>query len=148
MSDFVIEKDEDTKNPKIEIPSNLDSIFFVVGSGNIIGKNVIHEFFNCTGTLVCNDTPILKRTNSYGEAISALILKLERRFIQTHPTLQRLFYELPVINNPKAKKIAALILINEFDCIVQEAREIFDFYNMSQENPVIDEILYNEEYML
>jgi hypothetical protein len=56
------------------------------------------------GTLVYNDTPILKRTNSYGEAISALVLKLERRFIHTHPTLQRLFYELPIINNPMVKK--------------------------------------------
>ena len=38
--------------------------------------------------------------------------------------------------------------MNEFDYIVREAREIFDFYNMSQEHPVIDEILYNEDYML
>jgi hypothetical protein len=148
MSEFVIEKGEKGKIPTVEIPPNLDSKFFVMGSGNIIGKSTIQEFFTCTGALVCNDIPILKRTKSYAEAISALVLKLERRFICTHPTLQRLFYELPVINNPKAKKIATLILMNEFDYIVREAREIFDFYNMSQENPVIDEILYNEEYML
>ena len=116
----------------------------MTGSGNIIGKSVIQEFFTCTGTLVCNDIPILKRTNSYAEDVSTLVLKLERRFIRTHPTLQRLFYELPVINNPKAKKLATLILMNEFDYIVREAREIFDFYNMSQEHPVIDEILYDE----
>ena len=120
----------------------------MTGSGNIIGMSIIQEFFTCTGTLVCNDIPILKRTNSYLEAISTLILKLERRFIRTNPTLQRLFYELPVIKNPKAKKIATLILMNEFDYIVREAREIFDFYNMSHEHPVIDEILYNEDYML
>ena len=118
-----------------------------MGQGDVIGKGAIQEFFNCTRTLVCNDTPILKRTNSYGEAISALILKLERRFIHTHPTLQRLFYELPVINNPKAKKIATLILMNEFDYIVREAIEMFDFYNVSHECPVIDEILYDEDYL-
>ena len=49
-----------------------------------------------------------------------------------------------MINNPKAKKIATLVLMNEFDHIVREAREIFDFYGMNRENPVIDEILYIE----
>ena len=38
--------------------------------------------------------------------------------------------------------------MNEFDYIVREAREIFDFYNMSHENPVIDEILYDEDYVM
>ena len=31
--------------------------------------------------------------------------------------------------------------MNEFDYIIQEAREIFDFYGMNREKPVIDEIL-------
>ena len=66
----------------------------------------------------------------------------------THSTLQILFYELPVINNPKAKKIATLTLMNEFDYTLQEAREIFDFYNMSHEHPVTDDILYNQDYMM
>ena len=38
--------------------------------------------------------------------------------------------------------------MNEFDHIIREAREIFDFYGMSQEKPVIGEILYNSDYML
>ena len=67
--------------------------------------------------------------------------------MRTHPTLQ-LFYELPVIKDPRAKKMATLILMHEFDYIVQQAREIFEHYNMSCEHHVIDEILYNEEYML
>ena len=126
MSEFVIEKD-DGNIPRVEIPKNLDSKFFVAEHGNIIGNSVIQEFINCTGTLACNDIPILKRTKSYIEAISTLVLKVERKFMRTHPTLQRLFYELPVINNPRDKKIATLILMNESDYIVCEAREIFDF---------------------
>ena len=55
--------------------------------------------------------------------------------------MQRLFFELPVIKNPKAKKLATLVLMNEFDYIIREAREIFDFYGMNREKPVIDEIL-------
>ena len=98
--------------------------------------------------MTCDDAPILKRTKTYIEAISALVLKLEKRFIRTHPTLQRLFYELPVIKDPKAKSIATHVLMNEFDHIVQEAREFFDHYGMSREKTVIDEILYNSAYTL
>jgi hypothetical protein len=67
MSEFVIAKDvsKDNKPHKDEINVNLDTKTIVTGSGNIIGKSVIQEFFTCTGTLVSIDIPILKRTNSY-----------------------------------------------------------------------------------
>ena len=68
--------------------------------------------------------------------------------MHTHPTLQRLFYELLVIKDPRAKKMATLILMHEFDYIVREARDIFEHYSMSHGHPVIDEILYNEDYMM
>ena len=38
--------------------------------------------------------------------------------------------------------------MNEFDYIIREAREIFDFYGMNREKRVINEILYNSDYML
>ena len=38
--------------------------------------------------------------------------------------------------------------MNEFDYIIREAREIFGFYGMNREKPVIDEILYNSDYAL
>ena len=63
-----------------------------------MGKERIQEFFNCMGSL--DDAPILKTTRSYPNAISALVLKLESKFIRTHPTLQILFFELPFIKNP------------------------------------------------
>ena len=44
--------------------------------------------------------------------------------------------------------MATLILINEFDYIIREAREIFDFYGMNHENPVINKILYNSDHSL
>ena len=109
-----------------------------------MGKERIQEFFNCVGNLSLDDAPILRTTRSYADAILALVLKLESKFIRTHPTLQRLFFELPVIKNPKAKKLATLV----FDYILREAREIFDFYGMNREKPVIDEILYNSDYAL
>ena len=39
MADFGMEKSEDDKTPKVEIPTNLDAKTFVMGHGNIIGKN-------------------------------------------------------------------------------------------------------------
>ena len=38
--------------------------------------------------------------------------------------------------------------MNEFDYIIREAREIFDFYGMNRKKPVIDEIIYNSDYAL
>ena len=38
--------------------------------------------------------------------------------------------------------------MNEFDYVIREAREIFDFYGLNREKPVIDEILYNSDYAL
>ena len=139
---------DDGLTPKIGRTGNLDAKTFILGQGNVMGKEHIQEFFNCVGNLGLDDAPILKTTRSYADAISALVLKLESKFIRTHPTLQRLFFELPDIKNPRAKKLATLVLMNEFDYIIREAREIFDFYGMNREKPVIDEILYNSDYAL
>ena len=62
--------------------------------------------------------------------------------------MQRLFYELPIIKNPKAKKLATLVLMNEFDYIIWEAREISYFYGINREKPVIDEIIYKSDSAL
>ena len=148
MSDFGMAEIDDGLTPKVEHTGNMDAKTFVLGQGNFMGKEHIQEFFNRVRRLSLDDIPILKMIKSYAEAIPALVLKLETRFIRTHPTLQRLFYELPVIKDPKAKKLATLVLMNEFDYIIREAREIFDFYGMNHEKPVIDEILYNSDYAL
>ena len=112
------------------------------------GKRTYPRIFNCVGNLSLDEAPILRTTRSYADAISALVLKLESKFIRTHPTLQRLFFEIPAIKNLKAKKLATLVPMNEFDYIIREAREIFDFNGMNREKPVIDEILYNNDYAL
>ena len=38
--------------------------------------------------------------------------------------------------------------MNEFDYVVWEAREFFYFYGMSREKPVINEIIFNSDYIL
>ena len=90
---------DDGLTPKIGRTGSLDAKTFISGPGNVMGKERIQEFFNCVGNLSLDDAPILKTTRSYADAISALVLKLESKFICIHPTLQRLFFELPIIKN-------------------------------------------------
>ena len=91
----------------------------IVGDGNIIGKSVIQEFFDCTGSMPINKKSIILETNCYADAIFMLVKKLERKFVHIHPALQKVFYGLPNINHPIAKKIATIILMREFDYIIQ-----------------------------
>ena len=95
MSDFGMAPTDDGLTPKIGRTGNLDAKTFILGQGNVMGKEHIQEFFNCVGKLSLDDAPILKTTRSYSDAISALVLKLESKFIRTHPTLQRLFLSSP-----------------------------------------------------
>ena len=51
---------------------------FCVGSGNIIGKGVIQDFFTCVGALPSMGNSILHRTSSLADAIAMLVVELER----------------------------------------------------------------------
>ena len=74
-----------------------------------------------------------------------LVIKLERNFLHIHPALQKIFYELPNIHNPKIKKIATIIHMHEFDYIIKEARDIFSFYRIDFEHLPIEEILHDKD---
>ena len=67
MSDFGMAEIDDGRTPNIGRSANLDSKTFVLGQGNVIGKETIQEFFNCVGNLTLDDTPILKRTKTYAK---------------------------------------------------------------------------------
>ena len=81
---------------KIGCTGNLAAKTFILGQGNVMGKERIQFFFNCAGNLSFDNAPILRNTRSYEDTISALVLKLESKFIRTHPTLQRLFLSFPL----------------------------------------------------
>ena len=66
-----------------------------------------------------------------------LVDKLERKFVHIHPALRNVFYELPNINHPIAKKIATIILMREFDFIIQEARDILIYKLQGYKNKEI-----------
>ena len=52
--------------------------FFRIGSGNIIGKGVIQDFFTCASALPSMGSSILHRTSSLADTIAMLIVELER----------------------------------------------------------------------
>ena len=82
------------KNPPPYIQKN-----FRVGSGNIIGKGVIQDFFTCAGALPSMGGSILHRTSSLVDAIVMLIVELERQFMHMHPSIQRVFLEFSSIEH-------------------------------------------------
>jgi hypothetical protein len=131
--------------PETKPSTNFKTKIYHVGSGNIIGKNIIQEFFNCAGVIPIISGSILDKTNCYVDAIAMLVVKLERIFLHIHPALQKIFYELPNIHDPRAKKIATIILMHEFDYIIREARGIFSFYKINFEHPPIEEILHDKD---
>ena len=68
MSDFGMAPTDDGLTPKIGRTGNLDAKTFILGQGNVMGKERIQEFFNCVGNLSLDDAPILKTTRSYAES--------------------------------------------------------------------------------
>ena len=50
---------DDGLTPKIGHTGNLDAKTFILGQGNVMGKERIQEFFNCVGKLSLDDAPIL-----------------------------------------------------------------------------------------
>ena len=70
-----------------EEPTILRTKKFRIGSGNIIGKGVIQDFFTCAGALPTMGGSILHTKKSLADAISLLVVELERDFIHMHPCI-------------------------------------------------------------
>ena len=90
---------DDGLTPKIGLSGNLDAKTFFWGKRMLWEKNITRNF--SIVSVICLFMMLLYLIGA--EAISALVLKFENRFIHTHPTLQRLFYELPIIKILKLK---------------------------------------------
>ena len=95
---------------------------FCVGSGNIIGKGVIQDFFTCAGALPSMGSSILHRTSSLADAIAMLVVELERQFMHMHPCIQRIFLEFSNIEHSSVKRAATIFLSHEFRFIIREAK--------------------------
>ena len=103
-----------------EEPTILHTKKFRIGSGNIIGKGVIQDFFICASALPTMGGSILHKTSCLADAISLLVVEIERKFIYMHPCIQRIFLEFSNIEHSSGKQAATIFLAHEFRFIIKE----------------------------
>jgi hypothetical protein len=78
-----------------------------VGSGSIIGKDNIEEFFNHISMhKEVEEKPLIELAPSYEVASAYLIHMLEARFASLNPFMQHMFLKLHEIEDPKKKALS------------------------------------------
>jgi hypothetical protein len=97
-----------------------------VGSGSIIGKSNIEEFFNHISMHKdIEEKSLAELAPSYEVASAYLIHMLEARFASLNPFMQYKFLKLHDIEDPKNKAFILETLRIEFRDVAIEAREVF-----------------------
>ena len=76
------------------------------------------------------------------DAISLLVVELERQFVHMHPSIQRVFLEFSNIGYSSVKRAATIFLAHEFRFIIKDANEIFANYRVDAGRPPIEAILF------
>jgi hypothetical protein len=102
-----------------------------VGSGSIIGKGNIEEFFNHISMHKdVEDRCLAELAPSYEVAAAYLVHMLEARFVNLNPFMQQMFLKLHDIEDSKKKDFILETLCREFRDVVIEARKVFERFNM------------------
>jgi hypothetical protein len=97
-----------------------------VGSGSIIGKGNIEEFFNHIS--MHNDVEdryLAELAPSYEVSTAYLVHMLKARFINLNPFMQQMFLKLHDIEYSEKKDFILETLRREFRDIAIEARKVF-----------------------
>jgi hypothetical protein len=102
-----------------------------VGSGSIIGKGNIEEFFNHVSMHKdVEDRSLGELAPSYKVVAAYLVHMLEARFVNLNPFMQQMFLKLHDIEDSEKKDFIMETLRREFRDVVIEARKIFEHFNM------------------
>jgi hypothetical protein len=102
-----------------------------VGSGSIIGKSNIEEFFNHISMHKdVGDKSLAELAPSYEVASAYLVHMLEARFINLNPFMQQMFLKLHDIEDSEKKDFILESLHGEFRDVAIEARKVFEHFNM------------------
>jgi hypothetical protein len=102
-----------------------------VGSGSIIGKSNIEEFFNHISMhKVVEDKSLAELASSYEVASAYLVHMLEARKVFKCFNMQHMFLKLHDIEDSKKKDFILETLHREFRDVVIEARKVFKCFNM------------------
>jgi hypothetical protein len=106
----------------------LEDLF--VGSGSIIGKSNIEEFFkHIIMHKDVEDKSLAELAPSYEVASAYLVHMLEARFASLKPFMQHMFLKLHDIEDPEKKSFILETLRREFRDIAIEARKFFKCFN-------------------
>jgi hypothetical protein len=98
-----------------------------VGSGSIIGKSNIEEFFNHISMHEeVEEKSLVELAPSIEVASTYLIHMLETRFASLNPFMQYMFLKLHEIKDPEKKAFILEALRLEFKDIVIEARKVLN----------------------
>jgi hypothetical protein len=102
-----------------------------VGSGSIIRKENIEEFFNHVSMHKdVEDRSLAELAPSYEVAAAYLVHMLEARFVNLNPFMQQIFLKLHDIEDSKNKDFILETLRREFRNVAIEARKVFERFNM------------------
>jgi hypothetical protein len=114
-----------------------------IGSGSIIGKGNIEEFFNYVSMPKdVEDRSLAELAPSYEVAAAYLVHMLEARFVNLNPFMQQMFLKLHDIEDSKKKDFILETLHREFRDVAIKARKVFEHFNMlgSPVNVVLKQI--------
>ena len=102
-----------------------------IGSGSIIGKDNIEEFFNHVSKHEdIEDKSIAELAPNYKIATASLVHMLEARFVSLNPMMQILFLKLKEEKNAEKREFILETLLNEFHDVVRETKKVFERFNM------------------
>jgi hypothetical protein len=101
-----------------------------VGSGSIIEKRNIEEFFNHISMHKdVEEKSLAELAPSYEVASTYLVHMLEARFAILNPFMQHMFLKLHDIKDPEKKAFILETLRREFRDVAIEARKVFRHFN-------------------
>jgi len=102
-----------------------------IGSGSIIGRDNIEEFFNHVSKHKdIEDRSLAELAPNYEIAASSLVHMLEARFVNLNPIMQQMFLNLHDVEDIEKRDFILETLLKEFGDVAVEARKVFDHFKM------------------
>ena len=102
-----------------------------IGSGSLIGKDNIGEFFNYVSKhKEFEDRSLAELAPNYETAATSLVSMLETRFVNLNPIVQQMFLNLDNIKDIKKREFILETLFKEFVDVANEARKVFDRFKI------------------
>jgi hypothetical protein len=115
-----------------------------IGSGSIIRKDNIEEFFNHVSKHKdAKDRSLAKLAPSYEVAAAYLVHMLEARFVNLNPFMQQMFLKLHDIEDSEKRDFILETLRKEYRDVVIEAKKVFEHFNML--DSCVDVVVTNKE---